>query len=471
MVFASLTFLIFFLPVALLCYYLSPIRFRNIVLMLISFIFYLWGGGLHDTVLLLVVATTDYFIARHIPRAKHPSWWLTGAIVWNLLILAFFKYAAFFLSSLHKLFGDFIAVPGAETFTGIALPLGISFFIFETISYLIDVHNGTTKPARRWADYAMYLTFFPHLIAGPIYRYTEIVPDLDAQRRPYGLRPFVQGLFLFSFGLAKKCLIANPLAQIADLVFKQSQLSTLDAWVGSLAYTFQIYFDFSGYSTMAIGLAIMFGFHLPQNFDEPYTSSSITEFWRRWHITLSRWFRDYLYIPLGGNRAGRYRTYFNLSLVFLLCGLWHGASYNFILWGAYHGMLLVVERMRVSPLSWEEVPVYVRRVMTFIVVLFGWVLFRAESLPQALQIYQALLGMASATQSPDILIALGEDFRPLITFILAMLSLFSFRRLSELAFDGERALNLKGAAALLLLLLCGLELVAGTFNPFIYYRF
>ena len=471
MVFASLTFLLFFLPIVIGSYYLVSPRWRNHLLLVFCLVFYVWGGGLRDLVILLVVATTDFFVARKISTSRTPQRWLLGGLIWNLGILCFFKYAGFWLSIIQGISPGPIVDGLVQQVSSIALPLGISFFIFETISYLVDVRRGATRPAKRWIDYAMYLSFFPHLIAGPIYRYSEIVPDLDATRRDYRFKMVRQGLFLFSLGLAKKCLIANPLAQLADKVFALPKPSVIEAWSGALCYSFQIYFDFSGYSTMAIGLGLLLGFHLPQNFNQPYTATSVTDFWRRWHITLSRWFRDYLYIPLGGNRVAPWRTYLNLAVVFLLCGLWHGASVTFLLWGAYHGGLLIFERIFSGHTPKLSVAAPLRRAMTFMLILFGWVLFRASSFHQTLLFWGALCGSSTSSTTDSFLVVLFEDFRLTGSVVLASLALLRWDAAWTLIVDADRYPFTKLLVSIGLLALCLLELAAGTFNPFIYYRF
>jgi alginate O-acetyltransferase complex protein AlgI len=280
-----------------------------------------------------------------------------------------------------------------------------------------------------------------------------------------------QGLFLFSLGLAKKCLIANPLAQLADKVFALPKPSVIEAWSGALCYSFQIYFDFSGYSTMAIGLGLLLGFHLPQNFNQPYTATSVTDFWRRWHITLSRWFRDYLYIPLGGNRGAPWRTYLNLAVVFLLCGLWHGASVTFLLWGAYHGGLLIFERIFSGRTPKLSVAAPLRRAMTFVLILFGWVLFRAGSFHQTMLFWGALCGSSTSSTTDSFLVLLFEDFRLTGSVALASLALLRWDAAWTLIVDADRYAFTKLLVSIGLLALCLLELAAGTFNPFIYYRF
>ena len=367
---------------------------------------------------------------------------------------------------------DAVVRDKVTTWSQIALPLGISFFVFETISYLTDVYRRRQEPARKWADYALYLAFFPHLIAGPIYRFSDIAADLDTEARTKKMTSshILQGLFIFCVGLGKKVLIANPMAAIADKVFDSESSSFCDVWLGALAYAFQIFFDFSGYSTMAIGLAAIFGFCLPKNFNAPYTATSITDFWRRWHMSLSHWFRDYLYIPLGGNQRGTRRTYYNLMLVFILCGLWHGSQWNFALWGLYHGFFLVFERARTRPLM-RHLPEFCSQGASFIIVVFGWVIFRAASVPRALAMMQGMIGLQNFKLSPDLLVLIGESPRFGLVALLACTSFFSTRNLMN-RFETTGALEgLKAAIAVGLFFFCILELATNSFNPFIYFRF
>jgi alginate O-acetyltransferase complex protein AlgI len=389
--FTEAPFLFLFLPLLLGTYLLAPTRFRNGLLAIASILFYSWDEPAYTAVLLGSIALN--FVAGFAldsyrgTRARRVT--LTLAIIANLGLLGFFKYAGFFVDSLNaplELLGlPPLPVPRVE------LPLGISFFTFQAMSYVVDVHRGTCPAQRNILNLSLYIALFPQLIAGPIVRYKEIAAQI--RERVLTQRMFAEGVRRFVFGLGKKMLIADTIAQCVDAIFELpgNEITITLAWAAIVGYALQIYFDFSGYSDMAVGLGKMFGFRIPENFRYPYSSRSVTEFWRRWHITLSAWFRDYVYIPLGGNRVRRSRTYLNLAAVFLLCGLWHGATWNFIIWGAFHGALLIVERLAVG--SWlRRAPAPFAHIYTMIAILIGWVWFRAESLPAAMEFLGVMFG-------------------------------------------------------------------------------
>jgi alginate O-acetyltransferase complex protein AlgI len=471
MVFSSLMFLLLFLPLTVALYYLSQPRYRNVLLCTASVLFYLTGSG-SQIALLLFTATVDYLIGWRIFLSPYKKRWLWLSVTFNLSFLAYFKYSNFLVGNCNIL-TDLLHLPlHIRGWKEVVLPLGISFYTFETMAYVIDIYMGRQKPARSILDYALYITLFPHLIAGPIYRFAEIDHEIDpeARSRANSVDQIFLGLYIFCLGLAKKVVLANPLGKVADLCFGQSALSGMEAWVGALSYSFQIYFDFSGYSDMAIGLGMIFGFHLPKNFDRPYTARSITEFWRRWHMTLSRWFRDYLYIPLGGNRGSRMQTFRNLLLVFLLCGLWHGASWTFVLWGLYHGALLIVERAGLGAML-ERLPRPAAQAYTFLLTIVGWVLFRAGSLPQALHYLRTMFAPRSVPTSFAFYHLTLSDREFVFIFAIASLSLFKLggKRLSRdwpATFTVVRAGVICGVCAYTL----G-ALATGTFNPFLYFRF
>ena len=465
MLFSSSTFLFYFLPAFLALYYLLP--WKNAVLLLASLLFYAWGEPRFVPLLLassLLNYTLGYLLARQRRR-----WLLAAGIGANLALLAYYKYLGFFSAIASALLqaggGRPLALPQ------ILLPLGISFFTFQGISYLIDVARGTVGAQKSFWTFFMYKAMFPQLIAGPIVRYQQIAAELG-QRRLDNARLWL-GLRLFVLGLAQKVLIANTVAAAADDLFGAAplQLSAAAAWLGMLAYSVQILYDFAGYSNMAIGIGHMIGFSYPPNFDHPYSARSITEFWRRWHISLSSWFRDYLYIPLGGNRAGPLRTYANLALVFLLCGLWHGAAWTFIVWGAWHGLLLILERAGLGRLL-AQLPWPLAQAYTLLGVTLGWVFFRASDLPHALHYLQAMAGLAGADPlaHPWQMAVQPAQWSALaIGWLLAVwpapLRLpgrLPGRRLARLL------QTLAGAAALAA---CAASLAAGTYNPFIYFHF
>ncbi|MFT4755624.1 MAG: alginate O-acetyltransferase complex protein AlgI [Vicingaceae bacterium] len=391
------------------------------------------------------------------------------SIVFNLSFLLYYKYFNFFIENLN------IVLEGGHTYdiAAIILPIGISFFTFQKISYSVDIYRKTAPPLKSLLDYSLYIMLFPQLIAGPIVRYNEIADQLNNREfRNYNDR--IYGLYRFAIGLAKKVIIANVLGEKADLIFglESVDLNSSVAWLGIICYTFQIYFDFSGYSDMAIGLGRMMGFKFPENFNSPYISQSITEFWKRWHITLGSWMRDYLYIPLGGNRvSSKVRLYSNLWLVFLISGLWHGASWNFVLWGAYHGLFLIFDRLFLNTLT-KGIGKLGRVMITFLVVLFGWVLFRTENLTAAVDYYSALLSF----DFQDIYLFVSAKFYRVLSVALIMSFLLFSDRIKNMysrfvdsgAFQNQ---ILKSVFALFLITICVANLAGSGFNPFIYFRF
>jgi len=477
-VFASPLFLFAFLPFALALYYLTPNRARNASLLGLSLVFYAWGEREWVAVMLLSVAFNwlgAILVDGLSGRALQQKWLVSGLVALNLAALIFFKYADFAIENLNHVLGWLGS--GKLSPAGLHLPLGISFFTFHAISYVVDVYRGQSRALKNPLDTALYIALFPQLIAGPIIRYHYIEEQL--RRRSPALSDMAYGVQRFVWGLAKKVLIANVVARAADSVFAlpPEQLSFGVAWLGVVAYALQIYFDFSGYSDMAIGLGSMFGFRFPENFNHPYVSRSITEFWRRWHISLSSWFRDYVYIPLGGNRVSNVRTYVNLISVFLLCGLWHGASWTFVIWGALHGAFLVLERAGLGS-KLAALPRPLQHGYALLVVCVGWVFFRAADLPQAMAFLKAMLGASGFTQ-PGYPIALFAT--PAVVFAGALGVLFSAPAPSFAArfFDAKATEQLPGALArslavvvtLLLFTLSAASLATHTYNPFIYFRF
>ncbi|HYT95173.1 MAG TPA: MBOAT family protein [Gemmataceae bacterium] len=479
MVFSSLVFLLLFLPVTVALYYLSQTRYRNVLLCTASVFFYLTGSGI-QILLLLLTAAVDYVIGWRVYQSRYKKAWLLLSLTFNIGFLAYFKYANFLIDNWNGLVEWFnVPLLQIKGWKEIVLPLGISFYTFETMAYVIDIYMGRQKPARTILDYAMYITMFPHLIAGPIYRFKEIHHEIDpeARSKANNVDQMFYGLYVFCLGLGKKIFFANVLGQVADYCFGTQTTPGLiapsfqEAWIGALAYTFQIYFDFSGYSDMAIGLGMIFGFHFPQNFDRPYTASSITDFWRRWHMTLSRWFRDYLYIPLGGNRGSRLQTVRNLMIVFLLCGLWHGAKWTFVLWGMYHGLLLILERGPLGSVL-ERMPRVAAQAYTFLLTVVGWVLFRAETLGQIGTYLKAMFSPLAGTVTTFQFYHLTRrDTEFMIAFCFAFLALIRFD------VGGISVRWPRFAAVLQAGLVCCVaaftmgSLATGTFNPFIYFRF
>ena len=470
MIFSSHIFLLCFLPVFLTVYFLVPPKGRNLVLLLASVVFYAWGAP--DFVLILLASTVaNFYLVKAMHRAQRNAMkklWCTLAILLSLGLLAYFKYANFFVDNANALLAALGL--GAMGWTKVLLPIGISFFTFQSITYVIDTYRGINAPMRRLTDYMVYIIMFPQLIAGPIVRYTDIADQITARRR-LRWEECLQGFYRFVIGLAKKVLIADVIGRTVDVVLA-GDLAALDsgtAWITIMAYTMQLYFDFSGYSDMAIGLGRIMGFRFPENFDNPYTSASISEFWRRWHITLGAFMRNYLYIPLGGNRHGTARTYLNLWVVFLLSGLWHGASWNYVIWGAYHGFFLVLERLlgiNKQRKAWRIIP-------TFIILLVGWAIFRIEDLPSCWTFIQRLFcfdfsGFALADH-PQYYATL------LVALVFSFLTLLPLgKRLERWVFYtryGNTQLTAAWIIACLLFVCCLVTLTATKFSPFIYFRF
>jgi alginate O-acetyltransferase complex protein AlgI len=476
-VFASPLFLFAFLPLALALYYLTPTRARNFTLLCLSLVFYAWGE--REWVVVMLASVVFNWLGAMLVDA------LTGhsqqrrvlglLVALNLAALGYFKYADFALQNVSALFVRFGASPLGPLQQH--LPLGISFFTFHAISYVVDVYRGQSRALKNPLDTALYIALFPQLIAGPIIRYHYIEHQL--KQRGGALEDLEQGIRLFVIGLAKKVLIANVVARAADQVFAlpPEQLSLGVSWLGVVCYALQIYFDFSGYSDMAVGLGRLFGFRFPENFDHPYSSRSITEFWRRWHISLSSWFRDYLYIPLGGNRLSPARTYLNLVTVFLLCGLWHGASWTFVLWGALHGSFLVLERAGFGK-RLASAPGLLQRSYALLVVLVGWVFFRADSLGQALMFLKAMAG-GSGLSTAGYPVALYATPAVLLAGVLGVFFSFPVPAPAARIFatrEPERlpAWLTRSLAVVLTFVLFGLSaasLASHTYNPFIYFRF
>jgi len=497
LLFTEPTFLFLFLPLLLGLYFIQGSRehaaYGNWLLLVASVIFYATGGGAFTWLMLGSIAF-NYWMAISVDRAhgstgspqaaRAASRRLAFAITVNLIVLGVFKYANFFADNLNALLHIGHVAPIAVP--RVLLPIGISFFTFHAISYVIDVSRRDATAQKSPVHAALYLLLFPQLIAGPIIRYRDIADQLA--RRVVSIDDFAYGVRRFVIGLAKKVLIANVVAGPADKIFgmPSAELSTAHAWLGITCYTVQIYFDFSGYSDMAIGLGRMFGFRFPENFRWPYVAASVTDFWRRWHISLSTWFRDYLYIPLGGNRVSTARRYGNLVTVFFLCGLWHGASWNFVIWGLWHGSFLVIERVRAeirnpvrSPqsrirnetgvLAWPIWP----HVYTLAIVMIGWVFFRADTLAGAIAFLQAMAGFSAAAPTPytvawyltpELWLALGAGVLGSAPWVPALAA-----RLDK---PGAWAVPLLNTAALAaLLVLSVLSMAARTYNPFIYFRF
>lgn len=483
MLFSSPVFLFLFLPLVLLGYYLIRTAYRNYFLLLASMIFFAWGGVSYS-LLLVASIVFNYFTGLGIGKSQSHRWrkiFLATGVALNLLFLGTFKYANFFIENLNQLLGNF----GGHGFENspILLPIGISFYTFQAMSYLVDVYRRQVPYQRSIWNLGLFVSLFPQLIAGPIVRYHEIERQITLRHST--IERFAGGIRRFVIGLGKKVLIANSMGFVADQCFDLSagELSTPLAWIGIVSYSLQIYFDFSGYSDMAIGLGKMFGFELPENFNFPYVARSIKEFWRRWHISLSSWFKDYLYIPLGGNRLGRHRTYVNLFIVFFVTGLWHGASWTFVVWGLVHGLFLVIEKLTNQRFP-DRLPVFLQHIYTLFVVMMAWVLFRADTFGYAAYYYKTLFGFTEVATDPLILHTLISNQYLLFLGVGVLASVNVFKNATRLTMRWPAfakyynrpwvysALQLADSLYLLILFsVCTMYLLANTYNPFIYYRF
>lgn len=484
MVFSSSIFIFLFLPLTLGGYFLIRTDLRNVFLLIMSLLFYAWGEPIY-VFLMLGSIMMNYVGGLLIERQRRKQTKiitektiLALCIAGNLGLLLYFKYANFFINNLNAVLQYLTFDP--ITHPHVSLPIGISFFTFQAMSYVIDVYRKEADVLKNPLNCGLYVSMFPQLIAGPIVRYHDVARQIIS--RTISRSQYASGIQRFIFGLAKKVIIANPLGEVADQIFAipSNELTTGLAWLGLICYTLQIYYDFSGYSDMAIGLGRMFGFEFLENFNYPYISRSIREFWRRWHISLSTWFRDYLYIPLGGNRIGPRRTYFNLWIVFLLCGLWHGASWNFVIWGTLHGVYLVIER-----LGWEKTLMRLwpplRYGYTLLLVMIGWVFFRAETLTQSVHYLASMVGLTPA-DGTVYYASLYLDPMTVMTLLVgcvfaAPLAPWLGRWMQERTRRSpvrlwQPTLNAGYYVILMMLfLLSATYIAAGTYNPFIYFRF
>jgi len=475
MVFSSVIFLVYFLPIFLTVYFLTPKVAKNYVLLAASIFFYAWGAPRFIFAILATTTVDFYFvkIMHNSQTEKRRKLFLILSLCLNVGMLFYFKYCNFFIENINAALG---ACGVTEvSWTKVILPIGISFYTFESLTYVIDVYRRVHKPLNNFLQYQLYIILFPKLIAGPIIRYHQISDQIADRSANDTVDNKLTGFFRFVIGLSKKVLIANTMAAKADEIFAlaPAELTTVTAWIGMLAYTFQIYFDFSGYSDMAIGLGKMLGFKFPENFDNPYTSRSITEFWRRWHMTLGSWMKNYLYIPLGGNKVeNKKRLYFNLWLVFLASGFWHGAAWTFIIWGIYHGLFLVLERMFLLKV-FEKIGKIPSTLITFIIVGIGWIFFRADTTNQAVEFTGKLFSFEFPAES----YYLDAEFK----FYFALAVLFSFftsfkigRLIQERIYFSEYNTEGYTIGTLVFCFLFMISLAAITssgFNPFIYFRF
>ncbi len=474
MVFSSTIFLLVFLPIVLSIYYLVDKRYKNWVLLLSSIFFYSWGA---PKFIFVILGTTfvDFFLVGLMYRSERKALrrlLLVLSLSVNVGLLFYFKYSNFFIDNINVLLGGM----GVKeiVWVKLILPIGISFYTFESLTYVIDVYRKVHAPLKNFWEYQLYIILFPKLIAGPIIRYHEISDQISDRTANETIENRINGFFRFIMGLSKKMLIANVLGEVVDSVhlLPADSITTPLAWIVTLCYTFQIYFDFSGYSDMAIGLALMFGFKFPENFNNPYISQSITEFWRRWHISLGNWMRNYLYIPLGGNRVkSQSRLYFNLWFVFLISGLWHGASWNFIIWGAYHGLFLVMERFFLLKV-YAKLGKYASILITFFIVNIGWIYFRTETMAEA----HLFMGKLFAFDFRELPVRFDDKmfYMLIVGFVFTLgWAIKKAEESQKLFLDtvSNKALVIKTFLSVLLFIICSSFIVASDFNPFIYFRF
>ena len=468
MVFTTHIFVFYFLPVFLLTYFNLPFRWRNLWLTSASYVFYGWWQPWFVG-LMLFTTVLDFVWGRIITRpgatGAQRKLAVAACVLTNLSFLGFFKYYMFSAETLNQL----LALVGTEQFRilRVVLPIGISFYTFHSLTYIIDLYRRDATPAKSFTDYSAFVALFPDLVAGPIIRYKTLAAQLAY--REHTVSRFASGAAIFILGFAKKILLANPCGHVADAVFGAAHPGVLDAWVGVLAYAFQIYFDFCGYSDMAVGLGRMLGFEFLKNFDAPYRAESITDLWRRWHISLSNVLRDYLYLPLGGNRLGPARTYVNLGVVMLLGGLWHGAKWTFVVWGAYHGLLLAYERWRGKQSFYEHLPRAFRIGFTFVLMLFSWVLFRADDFASAGRYFAAMFGVLPTTSVSALLAA--DIYTPMVFVVLGLCAVFAFQRMQAHDWSLKPQTWPRVALLLPLFVFSLLVMFSQAFNPFLYFQF
>lgn len=466
MVFSSLTFLFAYLPIVMLVYYICPKKWRNLVLFIVSLFFYGWGEPIYVLIMFFSIMM-NYGFGLCIDKAKKAEnmlkakRYLTICVICNLALLGFFKYWDFFAENLNAIGLTFIPV------LHLALPIGISFYTFQAMSYPIDLYRGDTDVQKSAINFGAYVTMFPQLIAGPIVYYRDVAEQLE--ERHENLDQFYHGVIRFMVGLSKKVILANSAGQVWESInaLSASQTSVVTAWIGIACYTFQIYFDFAGYSDMAIGMGKMLGFDFLENFNYPYVSKSITEFWRRWHMSLSYWFRDYVYIPLGGNRKGFKRQIFNIMVVWLLTGFWHGASWNFVLWGIFYGIILIIEKLFLLK-KLEKAPGWLAHIYTMVIVMIAWVLFANTDLSQAFHYLSMMFGNASSFFNNVTVYYLVNNFALIIVCILACTPIARSKYNFLL---NEKCKWTYPLLVGIILVICTAFIVDGTYNPFLYFRF
>lgn len=467
MLFSSMVFIWIFLPIVFCGYHLLQDRYRNIWLLLASLIFYSWGEPAYIFLMLFSI-TVNYMLGIWIDKEKKKRAILVIAIIFNLALLGYFKYFYTMMSALNNFLGkEVIAVKN------IALPLGISFYTFQIMSYVIDLYRGEIKVQKNIFRLALYITFFPQLVAGPIVKYRDIENQIGfrkctIEKTAYGIKRFI-------YGFGKKVIFSNSIASVVDSIFQSSpiELGTMWTWIGVVLYTFQIYYDFSGYSDMAIGLGKIFGFDFMENFNYPYISKSIKEFWRRWHISLSTWFREYVYIPLGGNRKGKMRTYLNLWIVFFVTGLWHGATLNFVIWGLWHGLFIFIERIKLGEILEKNKFKVLNHIYTMIIVIIGWGMFRCDSWAQAWEILKTMFEFKRQTIAVNWynVASIRSIFIILIAFLGAGPIQGIFPKLKKQFVDESNFNWLELGWQVGVLSIAIILLASGQYNPFIYFKF
>lgn len=468
MVFTTQVFLFYFLPLFLLVYFSLPFKWRNLWITLASYVFYGWWQPWF-VCLMMFTTVMDFIWGKVITRPgatpAQRKLALTSCVVTNLSFLGFFKYYMFAAQTLNQL----LAAVGAYQFRvlQVILPIGISFYTFHSLTYIVDLYRGHAKPAKSFTDFSAFVALFPDLVAGPIIRYKTLAEQLAG--REHTINRFASGVSIFILGFAKKILLANPAGDVANAVFGAANPLPIDAWIGLLAFAFQIYFDFCGYSDMAVGLGRMLGFEFLKNFDAPYRAESITDVWRRWHISLSSVLRDYLYLPLGGNRKGPTRTYVNLAVVMLLGGLWHGAKWNFVVWGGYHGLLLCYERWRGKQSAYEWLPRPTRILITFVLMLFSWVFFRADNLGAAFHYFGCMFGLVTPATTASLLA--GSIYNPYYITILMMCAVLVFQPKQAHDWAQEPMTWGRTASLIPLFAVALLGMFSQAFNPFLYFQF
>ena len=467
MTFNSMIFIWLFLPIILIVYYMLNNTLKNIFLVLVSLFMYAWGS-IETISILLISILVNYILGLLVSKEKNKKLFLTIGVLFNIGLLGYFKYYKFFVQNINILFEN-IKIP----FVDLLLPLGVSYFTFSSISYLVDIYRGDANGQKNPLNVALYISFFPKMLMGPIEAYKSFEPFIN--KKDITLENTSESIKKFIYGLAKKVLIANAAATIADRIFASdySLLTTWIAWLGVLSYTIQIYFDFSGYSDMAIGISRMLGFNLNENFDLPYTSCSITEFWRRWHISLSSWFKNYIYIPLGGNRNGKYRTYLNLFIVFFVTGIWHGASWNFVIWGLFNGLFMIIERIFLKNLLDKNKFKLLNRIYTLFVIMISWVIFRTETLNGAF-VYISHMFRNNPVAIKDVVYL--TDLLTISNIIILIVSVFLagtipaiLRKFKKLQ-TGYKVF-IEPILLIAVFLICIMYIVNGTYNSFIYMNF